>query len=57
MWRKYKITYVKVETTRKHPKELTVKVEAHSKYNAKQRFYVMYPQCEVIMVEEVDQNG
>ena len=52
---KFKVTYVKVETTRKPPKEYTVKVEAHSKYNAKQRFYVMYPQCEVIKVEEVEQ--
>ncbi len=54
MWRKYKVTYVKVETTRKPPKEHTVKVEARSKYNAKQRFYVMYPLCDVIKVEEVE---
>ena len=53
---KFKVTYIEAKTTRKPPKEHTVKVEAHSKYNAKQRFYVMYPLCEVIKVEEVDQN-
>ena len=56
MLRKFKVTYIKVERNRKPPKEYTVKVEAYSKYNAKQRFYVMYPSnCEVIKVEEVEE--
>ena len=53
MLRKYKITYVEVKTTREPPQHYTVEVKASSKYNAKKRFYVMYPLCEIIKVEEV----
>lgn len=56
MLRKFKVTYIKVEKAWKTPKERTVQVEAYSKYNAKQRFYVMYPSnCEVVKVEEVEE--
>lgn len=54
MWRKYKITYVKVETTLKPPKHHTMKVEARSKYDAKKRFYVKLPLCSIVSVEEVE---
>ena len=53
MLRKFKITYVEVKTTRKPPQHHTVEVKAYSKYNAKKRFYVMYPLCNVIKIEEV----
>ena len=53
MWRKYKITYIKVETTRKPPKHLTMEITARSKYDAKKRFYVKLPLCSIVSVEEV----
>lgn len=33
-------------------KHRTMKIEAFSKYDAKQRFYRMYPKYEIISVEE-----
>ena len=33
-------------------KHRTIKIEAFSKYDAKQRFYRMYPKYEIINVEE-----
>ena len=54
MLRKFKITYVEVKTTRKPPKEYTVKVEAYSKYNAKKKFYAQCPTCEIVKIEEVE---
>ena len=53
MLRKFKITYVKVETTRKPPKHKTMELMARSKYDAKKRFYVQLPLCEIVKVEEV----
>ena len=47
MPRKYKITYRAVL------KHRTMEIDAFSKYDAKQRFYRMYPKYEVIRVEEV----
>lgn len=55
MLRKYKITFVEVKTTRKPPKHHTEKLMARSKYDAKKRFYVKYPLCEIVKVEEVEQ--
>lgn len=53
MLRNFKITYVEVATTRKPPKHKTMEIKARSKYDAKKRFYVMHPQCEIVKVEEV----
>ena len=46
MLRKFTVTYRAVL------KHRTVYIEACSKYDAKQRFYKMYPKYEVIKVEE-----
>ena len=46
MIKKYKITYRAVL------KQRTVVIEAFSKYDAKQRFYRIYPKYEIIKVEE-----
>ena len=43
----YKITYVGALSQR------TVKIEACSKYDAKQRFYRQHPSAEIIKVEEL----
>ena len=32
----------------------TIKIEAFSKYDAKQRFYRMYPKYEIIKIEETE---
>jgi hypothetical protein len=45
--RKFTVTYRAVL------KHRTVYIEAYSKYDAKQRFYRMHPNYEVIKVEEV----
>lgn len=37
-------------------KHRTMKIEAFSKYDAKQRFYRMYPKYEIIKVEETEKN-
>ena len=55
MLRNFKITYVENKTTLKPPKHKTVKIIARSKYDAKKRFYVKYPLCDIVKVEEVDQ--
>ena len=47
MTRKYLITYRAVL------KHRTMEIEAFSKYDAKQRFYRMYPKYEIISIEEV----
>lgn len=47
MIKKYKITYRAVL------KHRTMEIDAFSKYDAKQRFYRMYPKYEIIQVEEV----
>ena len=49
----YKVTYVKTETTRKPPRQHTVKIKATSKYNAKKRFYLKYPSFSIVKTEEV----
>ena len=49
MIKKYKITY---KTVIKHK---TIVVEAFSKADAKQRFFMMYPWTNIINVEEVEQ--
>lgn len=36
-------------------KHRTMKIEAFSKYDAKQRFYRMYPKYEIIKVEEIEE--
>ena len=48
MLRKFKVTYITVTG-----KEKTEKIEATSKYDAKQRFKRTYPKYEVISIEEV----
>ena len=48
MFRKFIITYITVTG-----KEKTEKIEATSKYDAKQRFYRLHPKYEIIRVEEV----
>lgn len=48
MFKKYKITYVGALSHR------TVKIEAISKYDAKQRFYRQHPNAEIVKVEEVE---
>jgi hypothetical protein len=48
MLRKFKITYITVTG-----KEKTEKIEASSKYDAKNRFYRLHPKYEIIKVEEV----
>jgi hypothetical protein len=47
--RKYKITFRAVL------KHRTVEIEATSKYDAKQRFYRLYPKYEIIKVEVSDE--
>lgn len=47
MTRKFKITYRAVL------KHRTVEIEAFSKYDAKQKFYRLYPKYEIIKTEEV----
>ena len=49
MLRKFKITYRAVK------KYHTMEIEAFSKYDAKQRFYRIYPKCELVKVEEVQE--
>lgn len=55
MLRKFKIIYVEVKTTRTPPKRHTEMIMARSKYDAKKRFYVKYPLCEIVSVEEVQE--
>lgn len=47
MLKKYKVTYRAVL------KHRAVEIEATSKYNAKQRFYMKYPKYEILSVEEI----
>lgn len=47
MIKKYKITYRAVL------KHRTMEIDAFSKYDAKQRFYRMYPKYEIVQIEEV----
>ena len=49
MIRKFKITFRAVL------KHRTVEMEAFSKYDAKQRFYRIYPKYEIIQIEEVQE--
>lgn len=49
MLRKYKITY------RVGLRLRTITIEATSKYNAKQRFYIQYPKYEIVKME-VDES-
>lgn len=48
MIKKYKITYFVGLRLR------TIKIEATSKYNAKQKFYLKYPKYEIVRTEEVE---
>ena len=48
MLRKYKITYRVGQRLR------TVIIEAASKYNAKQKFYLKYPKYEIVKMEVED---
>jgi hypothetical protein len=48
MLKKYRITYVGALSQR------SVKIEATSKYDAKQRFYRQHPRAEIIKIEEVE---
>lgn len=50
--RKFKITYVK--SARENAKRYTEEILASSKYNAKQRFYLVHPPYEIVKVEEVE---
>ena len=56
MLRKYRITYVIPQTTRKPPQHYIVEVKAYSKYSAKKRFYALYPQNEIIKIEDLKEN-
>ena len=49
MIRKYKVTYREVL------RHLTVEIEATSKYDAKKKFYRLYPGCELVKIEEVEE--
>ena len=53
MLRKYKITYVK-DAEKVKPKLYTVKLDATSKYDAKERFYFQYPKYGIVKTEEVE---
>ena len=55
MLRKYKIIYVKVETTREKPKHHEVEIMASSKYDAKKRFYFLHTGYEIVKTEEVQE--
>ena len=47
MLRKFKVTY-------KSPLGFySMEIEAHSKYNAKKRFYVQFPTYEIVKIAEV----
>lgn len=48
MFRKFKVTYRAVK------KQGVMKIEAFSKYDAKQRFRRTYPKYEIILIEEVE---
>lgn len=50
MLRKYKITYRVGQSLR------TVIIEATSKYNAKQKFYIQYPKYEIVRTEVVEDD-
>lgn len=50
--RKFKITYLKSD--RSNAKRYTEEIVASSKYNAKQRFYLVHPPYEIVKVEEVE---
>ena len=50
MLRRFKVTYRAVL------KDRTVYIEAYSKYDAKQRFYRMYPRYELINIEEASED-
>ena len=49
MLKKYKITYRVGQRLR------TVTIEATSKYNAKQKFYIQYPKYEIVRTEVEDE--
>ena len=48
MLKKYKITYRAGQRLR------TVTIEATSKYNAKQKFYIQHPKYEIVRTEVVE---
>lgn len=48
MLKKFKITYTE------NGKEKSLKIEAFSKYDAKQRFYRIHPDWEIVRVEVVE---
>ena len=48
MLRKFKITYCAVKRQR------SIVMQAFSKYDAKQRFYRTYPNYQIVMIEEAD---
>lgn len=47
----FKITYRAVKNQR------SVVMQALSKYDAKQRFYRTYPRYQIVMIEEVNNEG
>lgn len=49
MLRRFKITYVLCGREGSH------ELLASSKYNAKQRFYLLFPRAEIVRVEEVEE--
>ena len=51
MLRRYKITYRVGQRLR------TVIIEATSKYNAKQKFYIKYPKYEIVRTEVEDESS
>ena len=50
MLKKYKITYRVGQSLR------TATIEASSKYNAKQKFYIQYPKYEIVRTEVVEDD-
>lgn len=48
MLREFKVNYKAVK------KEGIVEIDAFSKYDAKQRFLRIHPKCEIIRIEEVN---
>lgn len=52
MLKKYKVTYIALSNRQRE-----VVVGATSKYDAKQRFYRLYPKYEIVKVEEDLSDG
>lgn len=50
MLKKYRITYITAKS------QGAAVIQARSKYDAKQKFYLKYPKYEIVKIEEVDND-